>query len=155
MLCPIPQGDHNKRLFVEMQNSKEITSVERVFTTQTEMIMSPISWTLTFVGSGVAVDNTSGLYSNMARLIIHQLPILTLHAQAHTHMLIHWPVLSNIEPPPLRRKAVADKLTEKTYLPAEWPLYNNVFLPPWNCLLFEVLFLVFVILIVYYMYCIS
>jgi len=39
------------------------------------------------------------------------------------------PDLSNIEPPPLRRKAAVDKLIEKTDLHAEWPLYNYVFLP--------------------------
>jgi len=42
--------------------------------------------------------------------------------------------LSDIEPPPLRRKPAVDKLIEKTDLHAEWPLYNYVFLPAWNYL---------------------
>ena len=43
-------------------------------------------------------------------------------------------VLSNIEPPPLRRNAAVDKLIAKTDLHAKWPLHNYVFLPPRNCL---------------------
>jgi len=47
----------------------------------------------------------------------------------HSAPLPWLPFLSNIEPPPPRRKAAVDKLIEKTDMRAKWPLHNYVFLP--------------------------
>jgi len=40
------------------------------------------------------------------------------------------PVLSNIEPPVLRRKAVADKLVEKIVKHDSWPIQPDILSPP-------------------------
>jgi len=40
------------------------------------------------------------------------------------------PVLSNIEPPALRRKAVTDKLVEKIVKHDSWPIHTDIFNPP-------------------------
>jgi len=42
-----------------------------------------------------------------------------------------WPsVLSNIEPPALRRKAATDKLVEKIVKHDSWPIQPDIFNPP-------------------------
>ncbi len=40
------------------------------------------------------------------------------------------PVLANIEPPALRRKAATDKLVEKVIAHDTWPIYSDIFFPP-------------------------
>jgi len=40
------------------------------------------------------------------------------------------PVLTNIEPPPLRRRAATDKLLTQVECHSEWPLYDDVIHPP-------------------------
>jgi len=40
------------------------------------------------------------------------------------------PVLTNIEPPALRRRAAIDKLLTQAECHSEWPLYDDVFHPP-------------------------
>jgi len=40
------------------------------------------------------------------------------------------PVLSNIEPPALRRKAATDKLLEKIVISDSWPIQPDIFSPP-------------------------
>ena len=40
------------------------------------------------------------------------------------------PVLSNIEPPALRRKAATDKLVEKIVKHDSWPIQSDVLSPP-------------------------
>jgi len=44
------------------------------------------------------------------------------------------PVLANIEPPALRRKAATDKLVEKIIARDNWPIYSNITNPPHACL---------------------
>jgi len=45
--------------------------------------------------------------------------------------LLPWlPVLTNIEPPALRRRAATDKLIMQAECHHDWPLYDNVFYPP-------------------------
>ena len=40
------------------------------------------------------------------------------------------PVLTNIEPPALRRRAATDKLITQAECHCDWPLYDDVFYPP-------------------------
>jgi len=40
------------------------------------------------------------------------------------------PILTNIEPPALRRRAATDKLITQTEYHRDWPLYDDVFHPP-------------------------
>jgi len=40
------------------------------------------------------------------------------------------PVLSNIEPPALRRKAATDKLVQKIVKHDSWPIQSDIFSPP-------------------------
>ena len=44
------------------------------------------------------------------------------------------PVLTNIEPPALRCRAATDKLIMQAECHRDWPLYDDVFLPPPLCL---------------------
>jgi len=44
------------------------------------------------------------------------------------------PVLTNIKPPPLRRRAATDKLITQAEWHRDWPLYDDVFHPPPLCL---------------------
>jgi len=45
--------------------------------------------------------------------------------------LLPWlPILTNIEPPALRRRADTDKLITRAECHRDWPLYNDVFHPP-------------------------
>ena len=45
--------------------------------------------------------------------------------------LLPWlPVLSNIEPPALRRKATIDRMVEKTVKHDGWPIQRDILNPP-------------------------
>ena len=47
------------------------------------------------------------------------------------HCLEHWlPVLANIEPPALRRKAATDRLVAKARAHESWPLHHDISNPP-------------------------
>ena len=48
----------------------------------------------------------------------------------HSTPLPWLPVLSNIEPPALRRKAVTDKLVEKIVKHDSWPIQSDILSPP-------------------------
>jgi len=45
-------------------------------------------------------------------------------------LLLWLPVLSNIEPPALRRKAATDKLVEKIFKHGSWPIQPDILNPP-------------------------
>jgi len=60
------------------------------------------------------------------------LPLMSLDQYGYTTRTpLSWlPVLSNIEPPALRRKAATDKLVEKIVKHDSWPIQSDILSPP-------------------------
>jgi len=48
----------------------------------------------------------------------------------HSTVLPWLPVLANIEPPALRRKAATDRLVTKVLSHDRWPIYHDILNPP-------------------------
>ena len=92
----------------------------------------------TLRSSALALCYSAAEYSSLVTLCSHKSGRCTVELYHAFHLWyppfytpLPWlPVLSNIEPPALRRKAATDKLVEKIVKHDSWPIQPDILSPP-------------------------